>query len=605
MKAIAVFYSGFQWLRIMIIALLGVLTIVASNGGDGPTQPPEEPTLGISGGLKQLQFTWSASSGATHYNLLENPDGSSGFSVIASNITALSYYFEVAVHLTDWINASYIVEACNASGCASSNAVSIDTLVLESIGYLKASNTETDDHFGGAVALSADGNTLAVGAKDEDSAATGINGDQTDNTAFNAGAVYVFSRTGTSWQQQAYLKASNAEEGDNFGQSVALSADGNTLAVGAYFENSAAKGINGNQADNTAAAAGAVYVFSRTGSTWQQQAYVKASNTDATDQFGTTVALSADGNTLAVGASDEESAATGINGDYTDNSTASAGAVYVFIRTGTIWRQHAYVKASNTGLSDFFGSSVALSADGNTLAVGAYGEDSAATGINGDQMDNTASYSGAVYVFSRTETSWQQQAYIKASNTGADDIFGVPVLSADGDTLAVGAPYEASAATGVNGDQTDNTALYAGAVYVFSRTGTNWQQQAYLKASNTEADDHFGYPIALSADGNTLAAGASFEDGGATGINGDQTDNTESNAGAVYVFSRTGTTWQQQAYIKASNAEAREVFGGSVAISADGNTLAVGALGESSAATGINGDQTDNTAPGAGAAYLY
>ena len=194
-----------------------------------------------------------------------------------------------------------------------------------------------------------------------------------DNSSIYAGAVYVFSRSGTTWTQQAYVKASNTEAGDQFGYSVSLSSDGNTLAVGAKHEDSNATGIiDTNQDDDTKSAAGAVYVFSRSGTTWTQQAYVKASNTEANDDFGYSVSLSSDGNTLAVGAQRESSNATGIGGDEDDNSAPFAGAVYVFSRSGTTWTQQAYVKASNTEKIDHFGASVSLSSDGNTLAVGAY-----------------------------------------------------------------------------------------------------------------------------------------------------------------------------------------------------------------------------------------
>jgi trimeric autotransporter adhesin len=205
-----------------------------------------------------------------------------------------------------------------------------------------------------------------------------------------------------------------------------------------------------------------VYVFRRSGTEWQQQAYVKASNTGADDGFGISVAL--DGDTLAVGAHQEDSAATGVNGNQADDSASNSGAVYVFRRSGTEWQQQAYVKASNTGAFHQFGYSVAL--DGDTFAVGAHQEDSAATGVNGNQADNSAGASGAVYVFRRSGTEWQQQAYVKASNTGTFDLFGVS-MALDGDTLAVGAYYEASAATGVNGDQADNNAAQSGAVYIF------------------------------------------------------------------------------------------------------------------------------------------
>src|SRR6267154_4372352 len=145
----------------------------------------------------------------------------------------------------------------------------------KSIAYIKASNAKKDDQFGLTVALSGDGNTMAVGATAEDSAAKGINGNQTDHSALNAGAVYFFVRSGGNWVQQAYVKASNAKAGDQFGASLALSGDGNTLAVGATGESSSATGVNGNQADTSMAGAGAVYVFRRSGGTWSQQAFVK------------------------------------------------------------------------------------------------------------------------------------------------------------------------------------------------------------------------------------------------------------------------------------------------------------------------------------------
>ena len=191
------------------------------------------------------------------------------------------------------------------------------------------------------------------------------------------------------------------------------------------------------------------------------------------------------------------------------------------------------------------------------------------------------------------------EAYLKASNTGWTDLFGHSV-SLSGDTLAVGASQERSSATGVNGSQSDNSARNSGAVYIFTRSGRTWSQQAYLKASNTGADDIFGHSVSLS--GDTLAVGAIFEDSSATGVNGSQSDNSEGASGAVYVFTRNGTTWSQQAYLKASNTGAGDWFGYSVSLS--GDTLAVGAVGEDSSATDVNGDQKDNGATESGAVYV-
>ncbi|NCP78886.1 MAG: alpha/beta hydrolase, partial [Desulfuromonadales bacterium] len=177
-----------------------------------------------------------------------------------------------------------------------------------------------------------------------------------------------------------------------------------------------------------------------------------------------------------------------------------------------------------------------------------------------------------------------QQAYLKASNTDGGDKFGYAV-SLSGDTLVVGAVWEDSNATGVNGNQADNSASKSGAAYVFTRSGGVWSQQAYLKASNTEAGDYFGNAVSLS--GDTLVVGAYLEDSNAIGVDGNQADNSASDSGAVYVFTRNGTTWSQQAYLKASNTEAGDLFGNAVSLS--GDTLVVGAYLEDSNAIGVDG----------------
>ena len=462
--------------------------------------------------------------------------------------------------------------------------------------FAKASNTGVNDQFGISVAL--DGDTLVVGAHLEDSNGTGINsGAEINNSASNSGAVYVFTRTGTTWTQQAYIKASNTGAGDEFGRSVAISGD--TLAVGAYREDSNGTGVNsGTEADNSLPDSGAVYVFTRTGTTWTQQAYIKASNTGAGDQFGFSVALK--GNTLAVGALVEDSNATGVGGNETDNSASNSGAVYIFTRTGTTWIQEAYLKASNTDAGDQFGISVTL--DGDTLAVGAQNENGNGTGVNsGAETDNSLPDSGAVYVFTRTGTTWAQQAYIKASNTGAGDQFGRSV-AISGDTLAVGAYREDSNGTGVDsGAEADDSVTDSGAVYIFTRIGSTWAQQTYIKASNANANNRLGFAIALT--GDTLVAGSSGEDSGSTGIGGDQNNNGAADSGAVYVFTRTGTTWTQQAYAKASNTGAGDQFGVSVALS--GDTVVVGASTEDSNGTGVNSAaEGDNSAADSGAIYV-
>ena len=315
-------------------------------------------------------------------------------------------------------------------------------------------------------------------------------------------------------------------------------------------------------------------------------AYVKASNPDAYDNFGTSIALSADGLTLAVGAPGEDSSSAATPAD---NGRAQAGAVYIFVRSGAAWTQQAFIKAAVSDIDDYFGWSVALSGDGNTLAVGAPGEDGGATTINGNENDDSASESGAAYVFVRAGTAWSQQAYVKPSNTDPTDAFGESVaLSADGNTLAVGAINEDSNALNVGGDDTSNVTTDSGAAYVFARTDTAWLQQAYVKASNTGTLDQFGWAIALSADGNTLVVAAPSEDSASVTT---PTDDTATESGAAYAYTRTGVTWSPQAYLKAPVSGFGDFFGRRISLSADGNHLVCGAPGE------------DSTIPNSGAAY--
>jgi len=501
---------------------------------------------------------------------------------------------------------------------------------IRQLAYLKASNSEASDHFacggslpghiGNAIAVSGDGNTIAVGAPHESSAARGINGNQDDNSLYNSGAVYVYVRRGDAWTQQAYIKASNAGGSDMFGLSLAFSRDGNTLAVAAPWEASAATGVNGNQNDDSIPQAGAAYIFTRAGNAWSQHSYIKASNTGRKgvgddiegDQFGFSISLSGDGNTLAVGAVGEDSNATGINGVQTDDSASGSGAVYVFTKTRNTWAQQAYLKSSNSEAADLFGYGVGLSDDGNALAVAGYDEDGSGKGVN-PPNDNGLGGTGAIYAFDRRGGAWRQTGYFKGSRSQRNDALGFAVaISGDGNTIAAGTGDESCLNGGINpsGCDVDTFPAHlaagsAGAAYVWARSGETWVEQAFIKASNPALEDWFGVRLALSGDGSRLLVGAALEDSAAKGVNGRQDDDSAEDAGAAYLYSRTGTTWSQLAYIKASNTDAYDEFGISVAMSHDGRTAAAGARMESSAARTVNGTQDDNEAGQSGAAYVF
>ncbi len=439
--------------------------------------------------------------------------------------------------------------------------------------YIKALDRSAGDGFGTAVAIS--GDLAVVGAPKENSSAHGVNGDALNEGSLGSGAAYVFQRQSNGvWVQQAYLKASNTGDYDNFGGAVAIS--GNTIVVGAMLEDS-----GGSQADDSVSASGAAYVFTKASGVWAQQAYLKAPLPRDGDLFGVSVAIS--GDTIVVGASRDDSSATGVNGNAADQSASRAGAAHVFTRSGSVWTPQAYLKASDTVANAEFGSSVGIS--GDAVVVGA---------------PLTGGFSGAAYLFRRNGGAWSQEARVTASNAASGARFGYAV-SISGDLTAVGARGEASAATGINGNQADISAPDAGAVYVFSRGTGNWPQEVYLKASNSGSGDGFGEALAL--DGGHLVVGAWGEDSNATGVNGNGANNSAEGAGAAYLFSRIAGSWQQDAYLKASNSEAGDWFGGAVAVS--GDLLLAGAERESGTGAGPHAVQNGNGAPASGAVYGF
>ena len=473
--------------------------------------------------------------------------------------------------------------------------------------YLKPSDVSAGAFYGsfGATALSGDGNTLVVGGPGDSTGGSGVNPASGEPTISSSGGVYVFVRSGTTWTKQAFFKASNASVQGRFGASVAISGDGSTIAIGATGDASDATTINGSEAAGPGSDYGAVFVYTLSGTTWTQAAYIKPSAATDGGAFGRSVSLSQDGTTLAVGEDSENSTSTGVNSTPMPSGEDN-GAVFVFTQASNTWTQQAYIKPLVTNVADYFGAAVSLSSDGNTLAIGAFGESNSATGIDGTGSANGAPTSGAAYIFTRTGTTWMQQHYIKPSNTQTEGQFGDELaLSADGTELVVGSPFESSSATGINGNQTNMSAPEAGAVYAFAQTGGVWAQQAYIKASNTQTDYRFGIGVGLSGDGTTLVVGSSLESSDATGVDGNQSNTGALDSGAAYIFKQTNGAWTQQHYLKPSNTRANAEFGDSTTVSMDGSTFVVGAPGDSSNATGVNGNESNTSAADTGAAFVF
>ncbi len=391
---------------------------------------------------------------------------------------------------------------------------------------LIASDAQVGDDFGVSVAVS--GDIAVVGANLEDAPGS------------DAGAAYVFQRNeggAGNWGQLKKLTASDAEAYDYFGYSVAVSGD--TAVVGAWVE------------DSGGSFAGAAYVFQRNEGgvdNWGEVKKLTASDAEASDQFGASVAVN--GDTAVVGAIGE-----GAGGIF-------AGAAYVFQRDdggADNWGEVKKLTVSDAEAADFFGASVAVS--GDTAVVGAVGEDAG------------ASFAGAAYVYQRNEGgagNWGEVKKLLASDAGVDDWFGWSV-AVSGDTAVVGARFE------------DAGGSDAGAAYVFQRNGggaDNWGEAKKLTASDGQASDEFGWSVAVS--GDAAVVGALFESAGGL------------SAGAAYAFQRNeggADNWGEVKKLLASDAEAGDWFGSGVAVS--GDTAVVGARSE---------DAGGNSA---GAAYVF
>lgn len=306
------------------------------------------------------------------------------------------------------------------------------------------------------IAISGKGDTIAVGAQDATGTAceeplarneADVKADRHDPKLPDAGAVYVYRRTSEGSNLVACLKARFAEAKARFGADVAMSIDGRVLAVGAALEAGGGKGTNADERDHSAPASGAVYVFEQGGDgTWRQSAYLKASNANAGDFFGSHVSLSADGHTLAVTAAFEKSAATGINGDQRDKSNPWSGAVYVFEKKHDAWVQSAYIKRATSADQGAFAKYLVLSGDGNTMAV-----------ASGPKYNQHAA--GSVQMMHKIGGRWSYGETLVAPYSDLDDRFGDELaISHDGTTLVVEIAFER---------QADRTKPKPWAAYVF------------------------------------------------------------------------------------------------------------------------------------------
>ena len=559
---------------------------IGNGGGQSGGQQAAPASVSVTAnGTKTLRFTWEAVSGAESYTLSENTDGLSGFTEIVADIDGATTTYDLFVPLAERTNAQYILSACSQSGCADSAAVSPSDEVLNAaIGYLKAQAGDTGrgivttGQFGIAMDMSDDGQMMVVSAKGEDS---------------DRGGVYVYRMGDSGWELDTALQPAVADVGDEYGRDVAISANGTEIIVGSPGEDSSQTSVP-TMNDITNIGIAYVYWYGATG--WTLVEKLKPF-TAGGHSFGRSVDMTDDGMAVVVGA------------PQTDGYEGSVH--YYEFGSGAGYQHRHTITDTLAQTGDRFGMSVAISGDGSTLAVGEPFEANYNTGVGASKtpknsMPSPSSLnSGAVFVYGYDESTnrFNEQSYIKAETVGENHYFGWSVdLSDDGNLLAVGSYGDNSPLTGINNPATQTSySTDVGAVYTYRRAASIWSLDAFIKASNATFDYAFGNKVKLSDDGSRLLVGSSREDGGDGGLRADQTSTSEDRAGAAYLFTHDGTEWSQEAYIKSPNIESGDVFGGSLAMSADAETIAIGAYHENGDGTALsNNDKVDS-----GAVYIY
>ena len=519
--------------------------------------PPVAPHMTVGAGLKQLNFDWDDVPGASYYRLMYQVN-SGPFQPILGEIPATTTRakLNVAVHQHSWTMLRYAVAACNSSGCTNSNPVFPQNLMLDTIGYFKASNTDvgvSEEYFGRTAVLSDDGRTLAIAAPNERSIAAGINGDQNDNSS-NSGAVYVFRRLGDGWQQQAYLKAAVNIPTQAFGGSISISADGSVLAVGAPGQDDFNWPITYDL--------GAVYVFQRSASqVWSLMATLRAPSPLQGDEFGTSVDLSLDARTLKV-------ISKGPFGVDPVRGGISEGRTHIFVRPGATW-QHQVTLAPYFPHHECL--LVKMSGDGNTLVS-----------VCVEQSTRVA----RIETRKRIGDAWVHVADQPLDGQGSQIAFE---LNFDATTMAL-------------------QELPEQVVGLYQWNGAGWQRERGF-APPLPSEIYglaYGRALALSRNGNMLAIGDPFSVASGAGVSPTAVAG-DAPRGAVYLWKRSDASraWTLRSVVKSPNPDTRDYFGESLSMCGSGAALAVGADGEDSKARGVDGDRTDNSAVDSGAVYLY
>jgi trimeric autotransporter adhesin len=571
-------------------ALLLALTLLPGCGGgnaappnpgavSGNAPPPQgEPTpIALTATLASakrltLNWSWSELASVQTARILQDPDGDGPLpaeplaDVPAANGTAT-----VDIFLPVALQASYRVALCDGGQCTPSDPLRLQGSLELAMGRFKADTPLQNAEFGMSLALSQDGKVMAVGD--------------------TSGTVHLFERSGPGpWASHGPVAAPSPAADQILAGALALSADGSVLAFGSGFVNSS----------------GAAYVYRRQGNQWLFERHLQGSELGPDDQFGSSLALSGDGRTLAVGAPTDDGPA---------DSRLDDGAVYVFTENSGQWTETLLLRDSNSAGNEGFGTSLALNADGTVLAVGSANNSASGVGVHAAPIDDAnAPRTGAVYVYTRLPGNGSLDAFIKPPMDLGTGAFGSAVaLDAQGNTLVVAAR---EADIDANGLVSRPAHSNSGSVHVFARSGGGqWAPQgAPLRSPVPRRSDEFGRALALSADGQTVVIGTQYNDYSGLGVSTAESPIMAIDAGSAYVFRRQASGWESATILQPSDHSTtgdRDVrLGSAVAISGDGRTVAVGARSHGGPGSGVSSDPAiaygdDPAFASSGAVFLY
>jgi hypothetical protein len=525
-------------MKIALFALLGAV----SSAAFAAKPPAPHLTVAVTN-IREFTFAWAEATGATTYQLwFKANDATPWAKYTEKPAPRTSILASVSVHLLEWPQARYQLKACNADGCSTSNTVRVNhDEKLDAMGYFKPDSNTNANYFGGVIALSANGHTMAVLTAETSPGSTG---------QASIPVAYVYHYNGVRWRFQAKLQASNPQGGTAgvfVGDPIAISGNGGVIAFGVGGE---------GQSGTPQSESGAVYIFRATSLGQWRLSQRLTGNGHIFDGFGYSLKLDDAGRTLAVThnypsatANDSEQGTVEIYRDPTDSSGE------LFVPTATL--PVPTVQGVKAGCYN-----ISMSGDGQTLVRGCFAQ-TPGGGTRLLQVMNAP--------------NWTQSANIQGPYHYAYD------LSYDGKVLLM---------------QTEDAAIV-------QRLGpSGWVQEAFLTTFGGlfTGGDHRN--IALSRDGKIAALGSISDVAAGLGPIFTPYSTADSPSGGVIVHERKSTGWVIRRLVKPGSTQ-DQWAGHAVALGDNGRVMAVGAILEASGATGIDGNRDDDSAPSRGAVWLY